>query len=78
MLLKRVLLQSLGIKEIFFFSLSECQNLGRIENPVKVIFSTLRGRLHIVAEMVSQSQREKEFWILSGILSKERKQCSPI
>ena len=34
--------------------------------------------LHIVAEMVSLSQREKEFWILSGILSKEHKQSSPI
>ena len=39
-------------RNIYFFSLSECQNLGRIENPVKVIFSTLRGSLHIVAEMV--------------------------
>ena len=78
MLLKRVLLQSLGIKEIYIFSLSEWQNLGRIEHPVKVIFSSLRGKLRIVAEMVSLSQREKEFWILSGILSKEHKQCSRI
>ena len=30
-------------KRNIFFSLSEWQNLGRIEHPVKVIFSTLRG-----------------------------------
>ena len=75
---KGLVAKSCHKRNIYFFSLSECQNLGRIENPVKVIFSTLRGSLHIVAEMVSLSQREKEFWILSGILFKERKQCSPI
>ena len=52
------LVACLGKKEIFFFRyLSEWQNLalseGRIKHPSKVIFSTLPGKLHIVAEMVS-------------------------
>ena len=46
--------------------------------PSKVIFSTLPGKLHIVAEMVSKVQREKEFWMLFGIMSEEQKLCSPI
>ena len=46
--------------------------------PSKVIFSTLPGKLHIVAEMVSKVQREKEFWMLFGIVSEEQKLCSPI
>ena len=45
--------------------------------PSKVIFSTLPGKLHIVAEMVSKVQRE-EFWMLLRIMSKEQKLCSPI
>ena len=43
-------------KKFFFRYLSEWQNLafneGRIKHPSKVIFSTLSGTLHIVAEMV--------------------------
>ena len=46
--------------------------------PSKVTFSTLPGKLHIVAEMVSKVQREKEFWMLFSIMSKEQKLCSPI
>ena len=46
--------------------------------PSKVIFSTLPGKLHIVAEMVSKVQREKEFWMLFGIMSEEQNPCSPI
>ena len=45
--------------------------------PSKVIFSTLPGKLHIVAEMVSKVQREK-FWMLFRIVSEEQKLCSPI
>ena len=45
--------------------------------PSKVIFSTLPRKLHIVAEMVSKVQREKEFWLLFGIMSEEQKLCSP-
>ena len=46
--------------------------------PFEVIFSMLRGKLHIVAEMVSKVQREKEFGMLFGIMSEEQKLCSPI
>ena len=42
----------------------------------KVIFSTLPGKLHIVAEMVSKVQREKEFWMLFRIMSEEQELCS--
>ena len=45
--------------------------------PSKVIFSTLPGKLHIVAEMVSKVQCE-EFWMLFRIMSEEQKLCSPI
>ena len=45
--------------------------------PSKVIFSTLPGKLNIVAEMVSKVQRE-EFWMLFRIMSEEQKLCSPI
>ena len=45
--------------------------------PSKVIFSTLPGKLHIVAEMVSKGQLE-EFWMLFRIMSEEQKLCSPI
>ena len=44
----------------------------------KVIFSTLPGKLHIVAEMVSKVEREKEFWMLSRIMSEEQELCSTI
>ena len=44
----------------------------------KAIFSILPGKLHIVAEMVSKVQREKEFWMLFGNMSEEQKLCSPI
>ena len=47
--------------------------------PSKVIFSTLPGKLHIVAEMVSKVQREREpgcYLALSW--SEEQKLCSPI
>ena len=50
---------------------------SRIKSPSKVIFSTLRGKLHIVAEMVSIVQREKEFWTVFSIISGEQKLCSP-
>ena len=43
----------------------------------KVIFSTLPGKLHIVAEMVSKVQRV-EFLMLFRIMSEEQKLCSPI
>ena len=46
--------------------------------PSKVIFNTLPGKLHIVAEMVSEVQREKDFWMLFRIMSEEQKLCSPI
>ena len=46
--------------------------------PSKAIFSTLPGKLHNVAEMVSKVQRVKEFWMLFGIMSEEQKLCSPI
>ena len=46
--------------------------------PSKVIFGTLPGKLHIVAEMFSKVKREKEFWMLFGIMSEEQKLCSPI
>ena len=46
--------------------------------PSKVIFITLPGKLHIVAEMVSKVQRKIEFWMLFGIVSEEQKLCSPI
>ena len=45
--------------------------------PSKVIFSTLPGKLHIVAEMVSKVQCE-EFWMLFRIMSEEQELCSPI
>ena len=45
--------------------------------PSKVIFSTLPGKLYIVAVMVSKVQRE-EFWMLFCIMSQEQKLCSPI
>ena len=47
-------------------------------NSSFAIFSTLPGKLHIVAEMVSKVQREKEVWMLVGIMSEEQKLCSPI
>ena len=37
--------------------------------PSKVIFTTLPGKLPIVAEMISKVQREKEFWMLFRIIS---------
>ena len=46
--------------------------------PSKVIFSRLPGKLHIVPEMVSKVQREKEFWMLFRTMSEEQKLCSPI
>ena len=46
--------------------------------PSKEIFSMLPGKLHIVAEMVSNDQREKEFWMLFGNMSEEQKLSSPI
>ena len=49
---------------------------GRIKHPSKVIFSTLPGKLHIVAEMVSMVQRKKEFCIVLSIMSEEQKLCS--
>ena len=71
-------------KKYFFRYLSERENLAlyqfmKVEfEPSKVIFSTLPGKLHIVAEMVSKVQRDKEFWMLFGIMSEEQKLCSPI
>ena len=69
-------------KKKYFFR--ERENLAlyqfmKVEfEPSKVIFSTLPGKLHIVAEMVSKVQRKKEFWMLFGIVSEEQKLCSPI
>ena len=42
-------------RNIFFFKRMAKFNAaeGRIKHPSKVIFSTLPGKLHIVAEMVS-------------------------
>ena len=70
-------------KEIFFSLLkrkakSSSFNMKVEFEPSKVIFRTLPGKLHIVAEMVSKVQREKEFWVLFGIMSKEQKLCSPM
>ena len=50
---------------------------SRIKRPSKVIFSTLRGKLHIVAEIVSIVQGGKEFWTVFSIMSEEQKLCSP-
>ena len=63
-------MQSLGKKEMYIFfkriakpSAAE----GRIKHPYKVIFSTLPGKLHVVAEIVSMVQRKKEFWTVLSI-----------
>ena len=73
MLKKGLVATSWKKKKYFFRYLSERQNLALYE-PSKVIFSTLPGKLHIVAEML---QRE-DFWMLFRIMSEEQKLCSPI
>ena len=48
-------------KEIYIFFKRMAKSSaaeGRINHPSKVIFSTLPGKLHFVAEMVSTVQRE--------------------
>ena len=67
-----MLKKGLFLKRMAKFSAAEV----RIKHPSKVIFRALPGQLHIVAELVSIVQFEKEFWTLFSITSEERKLCS--
>ena len=73
MLKKGLVAKVLEKKKYFFLLIKQKAKSSALwrSNSMQVIFSTLPGKLHIVAEMVLKVQRE-EFWRLFRIMSEEQ------